>query len=508
MTGQFRLLTIKTSIIRSFSFRSYSKSQQQFSKIVSNAEEAVKNIPDGSRLMVGGFGLCGIPENSIRALAKLNKQRLTVISNNGGIDDKGLGQLLLNKQLKRIIGSYVGENRELERQYLNGEVEIEFVPQGTLAERIRARAAGIPAFFTPTGHNTQIHLGGVPIRYNPDKTVAELSRPKEERIFNGKPFIMEEALTADYALIKAWKADHEGNVVFRKTTANFNIPMCKAADHSIVEVEEIVDVGQLNPEHIHVPSIYVKTIFKGEHFEKPIEKMIFREEGSGGTSKLDTVRERIARRAVLELQNGMYVNLGIGMPVLVANYLPENMKITFHSENGILGMGPYPLKSEIDPDLINAAKEPVTSIPGTSYTSSDESFAIIRGGHLDVTMLGAMQVSQYGDLANWMIPGKLVKGMGGAMDLVSSHVSGTRVVVTMEHNSKNGESKIVSKCSLPLTGQNCVDTIITEKAVFRVHPEDGLTLIEIADDQTVQTVTDATAANFKIASDLKPMQQV
>ncbi|KPM11324.1 succinyl-CoA:3-ketoacid-coenzyme A transferase 1, mitochondrial-like protein [Sarcoptes scabiei] len=491
------------SSARSFFTTKYSSAQ-----LVSSSEEAIKNIKDGARLMVGGFGLCGIPENLIRALAKTNKQRLTIISNNGGIDNKGIGLLLLNKQVKRIIGSYVGENRELERQYLNGEVEIEFVPQGTLAEKIRARAAGIPAFFTPTGFQTQIHLGGVPIRYNADKSVSVKSSPKEQRVFDDKSFILEEALSAEFGLIKAWKADREGNLVFRKTTANLNIPMCKAADCSVVEVEEIVDVGEIDPEHIHVPSIYVNTFFKGEFYEKPVEKMVFKAEGSDSPPKLDSVREKIAKRAVLELKNGMYVNLGIGIPVLVSNFLPSNMHITFHSENGIIGMGPYPLKSQIDPDLINAAKEPVTAIPGTAYTSSDESFALIRGGHLDVTMLGAMQVSQHGDLANWMIPGKLVKGMGGAMDLVSSHVSGTKVVVTMEHNSKNGEPKIVSKCSLPLTGQKCIDTIITEKAVFKVDPNEGLTLIEIAEDQTLQTIKEVTGCDFEVSNDLKPIQQV
>lgn len=389
MYSQVRLFT-KTKSLTISCCRSYSTSNKHFAKLVANAQEAIKDINDGAHLMVGGFGLCGIPENSIRALANAKRKQLTIISNNGGIDSKGIGLLLLNKQVKRIIGSYVGENKELERQYLNGEVEIQFIPQGTLAEKIRARAAGIPAFYTPTGYNTQIHLGGVPIRYNKDKSIGELSQKKEERLFNGKPFILEEALSADFALIKGWKADKDGNIIFQKTTANFNIPMCKAANHSIVEVEEIVDVGELDPNHIHIPSVYVNTFYKGE-FEKPIEKMVFRSEDNE-SSKLDAIRERIAKRAVLELKNGMYVNLGIGIPVLVSNFLPPNMNITFHSENGIIGMGPYPLKSQIDPDLINAAKEPVTAIPGTSYTSSDESFALIRGGHLDVTMLGAMQV--------------------------------------------------------------------------------------------------------------------
>lgn len=488
-------------------------------KLCQSAEEAVSEIPDGARIMVGGFGLCGIPENSIRTLSNLNRQRLTVISNNGGIDDKGLGKLLLNRQLKRVIGSYVGENKELEKQYLTGQVEIEFVPQGTLAERIRARAAGIPAFFTPTGYGTQIHEGGAPIRYSKDGQVEELSRRKEERLFNGKPFIMEEALQADYGLIKAWKADRLGNIVFNKTAQNFNAPMCRAADRAIVEVEQLVEVGDLPPEQIHVPAVYVHSFYVGASYEKPIEKLRYRLPGSlnavqtsakkgSSSSSGDDSRIRIAKRAALEVGDGDYVNLGIGIPVLVSNYIPSEVHVVFQSENGILGMGPYPLQEEVDPDLINAGKESITVLPGASFFSSDESFALIRGGHLQVTMLGAMQVSQFGDLANWMIPGKLIKGMGGAMDLVSSHVSGTRVVVTTEHNSKSGEPKIVAECNLPLTGNRCTDMIITDKAVFSVSPSEGLTLLELAPEQTLQTITEATAAPFRVSPDLKEMQQI
>ena len=291
-------------------------------KLCRSAEEAVSEIPDGARIMVGGFGLCGIPENSIRTLSNLNRQRLTVISNNGGIDDKGLGKLLLNRQLKRVIGSYVGENKELEKQYLTGQVEIEFVPQGTLAERIRARAAGIPAFFTPTGYGTQIHEGGAPIRYSKDGQVEELSRRKEERLFNGKPFIMEEALQADYGLIKAWKADRLGNIVFNKTAQNFNAPMCRAADRAIVEVEQLVEVGDLPPEQIHVPAVYVHSFYVGASYEKPIEKLRYRLPGSlnavqtsakkgSSSSSGDDSRIRIAKRAALEVGDGDYVNLGI-----------------------------------------------------------------------------------------------------------------------------------------------------------------------------------------------------
>jgi len=226
----------------------------KMNKVVNNVEEALKGIEDNMTLMVGGFGLCGIPENSIAQLVKLGKKNLTCISNNAGVDDFGLGLLLQQKQVKKMISSYVGENDEFERQMLSGELEVDLIPQGSLAERCRAGGAGIPAFFTPAGYGTEVAEG------------------KEVRVYNGKPHILETALTADFAIVKAWKGDTEGNLIYKATARNFNPMMATAGKITVAEVEELVEAGELNPNDIHTPGIYVQRIFKGEKFEKRIEQ--------------------------------------------------------------------------------------------------------------------------------------------------------------------------------------------------------------------------------------------
>jgi 3-oxoacid CoA-transferase subunit A len=223
-------------------------------KVVKNVEVALIGVEDGMTLMIGGFGLCGIPENSIAELVKKGTKNLTCISNNAGVDDFGLGLLLQTKQIKKMISSYVGENDEFERQMLSGELEVDLIPQGSLAERCRAGGAGIPAFFTPAGFGTEVAEG------------------KEVRIYNGKPHILEEALTADFAIVKAWKGDTEGNLVFKSTAMNFNPMMAMAGKITVAEVEELVPAGQLDPNHIHTPGIFVQRIFKGDKFEKRIEQ--------------------------------------------------------------------------------------------------------------------------------------------------------------------------------------------------------------------------------------------
>src|SRR5574338_834739 len=227
-------------------------------KVVANADAAIFDVEDGASIMVGGFGLCGIPENLIQALVRKKVKNLTTISNNAGVDGFGLGYLLSNRQIKKHIGTYVGENKLLEEMVLKGELELELSPQGTFSERIRAGGAGVPAFFTPTGYGTVIAEG------------------KEVREFDGRPCIIERALRADFAFIKAWKGDRWGNLVYRKTARNFNPMMATAGRITIAEVEELVDVGQLEPDMVHTPSVYVKRIFQGTDYEKRIEKRTVR----------------------------------------------------------------------------------------------------------------------------------------------------------------------------------------------------------------------------------------
>ncbi|MFO0761277.1 MAG: CoA transferase subunit A [Byssovorax sp.] len=237
-----------------------------------SALDAVRDIPNGATILAGGFGLCGIPECSIAALRELGVKDLTVVSNNCGVDDFGLGILLRNRQIKKMVSSYVGENKEFERQYLSGELEVELTPQGTLAERLRAGGAGIPAFYTPTGAGTAISEGGLPVLYAPDGSVKKYSEKKEVRSFDGRDYVLEPAIRGQFAIVKAWKGDRYGNLVYRNTAMNFNPMMATAADITIAEVEEIVPVGSLDPDHIHTPGIFVHRIYQGERYEKRIER--------------------------------------------------------------------------------------------------------------------------------------------------------------------------------------------------------------------------------------------
>ena len=245
-------------------------------KVHPDAKSALKDVPDGATLLSGGFGLCGIPESCIAALRELGTKRLTVVSNNCGVDDFGLGILLANRQIAKMISSYVGENKEFERQYLSGELEVELTPQGTLAERLRAGGAGIPAFYTPTGAGTAISEGGLPLRYGEGGKVVKYSEKKEVRQFDGRDFVLEPAIVGDFAIVKAWKGDRFGNLVYRHTAMNFNPMMATAAKVTIAEVEELVEVGELDPDHVHTPGIFVQRVVRGPRYEKRIERRMTR----------------------------------------------------------------------------------------------------------------------------------------------------------------------------------------------------------------------------------------
>ena len=492
-------------------------------KVWPTSAAAVADIKDGSSIASSGFGLCGIPENLIRALAtgKHQPKQLDVVSNDAGTVDYGLGMLLTNKQVTRLRASYVGEHKKIAELLLTGVMELEMVPQGTLAEKLRSGGAGIPAIFVATGVDTVVQHGAFPKRYDSEGHVASWTEPKETRVFNGKTYLLEETITTDFALIKGWKADTLGNVVFRSTARNFNPDCAKAGRVCIVEVEEIVAAGELKPDDIHLPGVYVHRVVKGEVYERRIEKLTTRprpvvsgdaaaaavdvDKGSTSSSLRSPAYHVIAKRAAKEFKDGMYVNLGIGVPTLASNYIPEGVSVDLQSENGLMRMGPYPYEGEHDADLINAGKETVSYLPGSSIFSSSDSFAMIRGGKVDLTILGTLEVSQTGDISNWVVPGKVIKGMGGAMDLVAGC---KRVIVTTTHLQKSGKSKILKKNTLPLTGRGVASLIITELAVFEVLPErKGLLLIEHAEGVSVEEIRAKTDADFIVSQHLRVMQQ-
>ncbi|RDA85261.1 hypothetical protein CP532_2329 [Ophiocordyceps camponoti-leonardi (nom. inval.)] len=509
--------TTTTLALRTFAtttHRCSQPAQRKTSKVFENVNHAVADVKSGSTVLSSGFGLCGVAETLIKALKRRgrdNLNSLTAVSNNAGREDLGgLSHLTESGQVKRLILSYLGNNKWLEKNYLRGSVAIELCPQGSLAERLRAGGAGIPAFYTPTGAHTLLQTGGIPTRLDSSGNVSEAGKPRETRDFSGRTYLLETALTGDVAILRAWKADTAGNCVFRYTARTFAPLMAKAARLTIVEVDEIVEVGEIKPDEVDLPGIFVDRVVKSTE-QKAVEIVKLRDAADDGkpvkaSSPAEERRMRIARRAARELKEGYYVNLGVGIPTLAASFIPAGRTVWIQSENGILGMGPYPTKSEVDVDIINAGKETVTLLPGASCFDSAESFSMIRGGHIDVSILGALQVSAAGDLANFMIPGKIFKGMGGAMDLVANP-DGTKIVVVTDHVAKDGKSKIVQQCQLPLTGARCVSTIITDLCVFQVDRTKGsLTLTELAPGVSVEEVRAKTEADFAVADKLEVME--
>lgn len=438
-----------------------------------SSAEAARLVKSGDTILVGGFGMTGNPVHLLHALAETDVGNLTYVGNNVGEAGLGGGRLLRNGQLRKAVGSYFTSNPEAVEAAQSGELEVKLLPQGTLGEAMRAGGAGLGGFFTPTGAGTLLAAGS------------------ETRTIDGNEMVFVEPIRGDVALIRAWRADPAGNLQYRMTENNFNQAAATAARTVIAEVEEIVPLGEIAPEAVHTPGIYVDYLVE--------EKLRLEDLGSSvsvaaGRQKIDDTRMAMARAALEELHAGDIVNLGIGIPTLVADLITPEHGITLHTENGMLGVGPTPESGGAMDYPVNAGKIPVTAVPGSSYFDSSSSFAMIRGGHVDVAIMGGLQVDEQANLANWAVPNKPLLGVGGAMDLASG---ARKLVVVMTHTDRNGRSKVVKRCDLPLTAGKIVDVLITELAVFRF--EDGaMTLSSLMPGVSLEDVARSTKATYRV----------
>ena len=428
-------------------------------------------VKTGDTILVGGFGMTGNPVHLLNALAATGVRELVYVANNVGEVGLGGGLLLRRGQIKKAIGSFFTSNPEAVAAAQRGTLEVELLPQGSLAEALRAGGAGIGGFFTPTAAGTVI------------------AEKAETRILDGKPHVFVPGLRGNVAFLRAWKADSAGNLVYRMTEQNFNKAMATAADLVIAEVETIVPVGEIDPDHVHTPGCYVDYLTQAH---MTLEDLGSSASVASSSKKVDPARMEMARRALAELRHGDLVNLGVGIPTLVADLITPEHGIILHSENGMLGVGPAPAEGGALDYPVNAGKIPVTALPGASYFDSADSFGMIRGGHVDVAIMGGLQVDEAANLANWAVPGKPLLGVGGAMDLASG---ARRLIITMTHTNPDGSSKLVPACDLPLTTRNAVDMVITELAVFSFDPGE-LSLIELMPGVRLEQVRAATKARF------------
>ncbi len=465
-------------------------------KPVYSATEAVADIPDGATILLGGFGvLQGWPHELLVALRDRGVKDLTLICNSPGFGPLSPQILAENGQIKKLIASFGGYSyrvTSLSEQIGKGDVAFELVPQGTLIERVRAGGAGIPAFFTPTGVGTFVEEG------------------KEKRIFDGREYILETALQADFALLRAHRADTAGNLIYRRTGRNLHPAFAAAAEVTIAVVDDVCEAGSLDSEAIVTPGIYVDrlvqrdTPLRREEVFDFIRRLGRNVQVAASAQTADKMAglspELMALRAARLLTAGQYVNLGIGLPTLVSDFIDE--QIVLHAENGILGYGPLAPTGQEDIDLYNASSQFVSLLPGASFFDTADAFAMARGGHLDTVILGGFQVAANGDLANWKHPNMGAGAVGGAMDLAA----GARtLIVVMYHTTKTGESKLLPQCSYPLTAPACVSWVVTNLALIQVD-QDGFVLKELAPGVTLEKVQAATAAALRVADDLKEME--
>ncbi|MEZ4503677.1 MAG: 3-oxoacid CoA-transferase [Dehalococcoidia bacterium] len=469
-------------------------------RILNTMAEAVAGIPDGASLMLPGFGGAGTPWNLLTALYHQGAKDLTFIANGAGgtaTDPriKGAGDIIDEERVVRLVASFTAGTHpsripKAEQLVRDGKMTAELLPQGTLAERIRAGGAGVPAFFTPAGVGTM------------------LAEKKEHRTFRGREYVLEEALTADYALIRAHKADEVGNLVFRRAARNFNPIMAMAATHTIVEVEEpIVPAGTLNPDEVHLPGVYVEAMVSIAsdgvlRVDRAPNRPAAPTPDAAPGERRPLTREQIASVIGRRLQPGWIANLGVGMPTLASSYVDRSLGITLTSENGVIGYAELATEAESDPDVVNAGGQNVTLIPGATFVHHADSFALIRRGLVDVTVLGAYEVAADGSFANWRMsttPFDELGGIGGAMDLVAD---AKQIWIAMEHTTRDGSPRLLERCTLPVTSPRGVTTVVTDLAVLAIR--DGRFVIEeLAPGYTAEEVVALTGGPVEVSPNVR-----
>lgn len=461
-------------------------------KVCGSPDAALADLQDGASIAIAGFSVGhGFASSLITALMKRGTRDLCVVCNSLGAPGQLRPQILVeNRQVSRLVASFSarpGVPSETERQIAAGELALELVPQGTLVERLRAGASGIAAFYTPTSAGTEVAAG------------------KETREFNGKCHVLETAMTVDYAFVRAHRGDRAGNLEFRGGSESFNPAFAKAARIAIAEVDEIVEVGEIPPERVGLPSIFISRIVKRTvEAEAPV--FLKRKRRGDGTfrsynGKPALSRLDIGHRAALLLKPDSYVNLGVGLPTLLTQFAGER-GIVLHAENGILGYGPLGDDEAFDRDHYNAGGEWVAIEPGASFFDSVESFEIARSGKLDAVVLGAFQVDSVGSIANWSTPQLVGGGIGGAMDLTASN---SPLIVLMEHVDGRGEPKLVERCTYPITAERRVDVVVTDLALLR-RVGDHFRLEEVARGFTVEEVLALTPMRVDVAPSVSILQ--
>jgi len=423
-------------------------------KVVATPQQAVADIGDGATVALAGFGLAHrFATSLLLALRDQGSKDLCIVCNSMGSPGEIRGQILAeNNQVSRIIASFStrpGMTTATDEQIAAGRMQVELVPQGTLVERCRAGGAGIPAFYTPTGVDTAIAEG------------------KEIREFDGRRYVMERAIRVDFALLRGYRADRAGNVQLRGGSQNFNPSFAKAARVSIVEVDEIVETGELAPELINLPGIFVDRVVKSTQpideskLRRPVRRSADKPRLYHGKAAL--TRSGIAERAARLVREGSYVNLGTGIPTLVSNHL-TGRDVVLHAENGVLGYGELIEGDDLDLDVYNAGGQFVSLKPGASFFDSVTSFEMARGGRMDTVVLGAYEVDQAGNVANWTTEDVLRGGIGGAMDLIAGK---KQLIIVMEHCDSKGRPKLRRECTYLPTGRGCVDYVVTDLALLR-----------------------------------------